>query len=198
MDTLLRLIGFLSIPLVAVSVFVMVRGMGSEYRLRVRGLVVTAGFAVAVLWLFHTVLDVETSSTSWALAFVGVVAGAFVGRATPLRVAAGVVFARRTPWGVGAWLLCFSYAQLAVLGVLPGEYEGGLDAMFLATGVAVGTSLSLAVRRSQVATATDDVEASATQGICAHCGRPNPGAALFCGHCGWRVVRRSDRNEVTT
>lgn len=197
MDTFLRLIGFCSILLVAVSAFVMVRGLGSEHRLRVRGLVITAAFAVAVAWLFHMVLDVETSSTSWALAFVGAAAGAFVGRATPVRVAGGEVFARRTPWGIGAWLLCFGYAQLAVLGVLPGEYEGGLDAMFLATGVAVGTSLVLALRRSQAAAAAD-VAASATLGTCAHCGRANPGAARFCSHCGWRVVPRGNRVEVTT
>lgn len=197
MDALLRLIGFLSIPLVAVSVFIMVRGMGSEYRLRMRGLVMTAGFAVAVLWLFRTALDVEPTWTAWALAVAGVVAGAVVGRATPLRVAGGEVFAQRTPWSVGAWLLCFGYAQLAVLGVLPGEYEGGLEVMLLATGVAVGTSVSLAVRRSQARAATADAVASATGGICAHCGRPNPDMARFCSHCGWHVVRRGDRNEAT-
>ena len=197
MDTFLRLVGYVSILLVAVSVFILVRSLGSDYRLRVRGLVMTAAFAVAVLGLFHVVLDVETPWTAWALAIVGVVAGAVVGRATPLRVAGDEVFARLTPWSASAWLLCFGYAQLAVLGVLPGEYEGGLDAMFLATGVAVGTSVSLALRRSQVASAPGDV-VSATGGVCAHCGRPNPDEAGFCGHCGWRVVQRGGRNEAVT
>jgi len=182
MDTFLRLVGYVSILLVAVSVFILVRSLGSDYRLRVRGLVMTAAFAVAVLGLFHVVLDVETPWTAWALAIVGVVAGAVVGRATPLRVAGDEVFARRTPWSASAWLLCFGYAQLAVLGVLPGEYEGGLDAMFLATGVA---------------SAPGDV-VSATGGVCAHCGRPNPDEAGFCGHCGWRVVQRGGRNEAVT
>lgn len=197
MDTLLRLIGFLSIPLVAVSCFLMVRGLGSEYRLRVRGLVITAAFAVAVLWLFNAVLDVEMSSTSWALGFVGAVAGVFVGRATRLRVAGDDVFAQRTPWAVAAWLLCFGYAQLAVLGLLPGAYEGGLDAMFLATGVAVGTSVSLALRRSQTAAVAGEVGSTAAPATCPHCGRPNSTTSHFCGRCGWRVVNRGDNEEVT-
>lgn len=197
MDTFLRIVGFASVPLVAASVFIMIRQLGSEYRLRVRSLVLTAAFSIAVLWLFNAVLDVATQWTAWALAAGGVVAGIVVGRITPLRAARDEVFAQRTLWAVGAWLLCFGYAQLAVLGALPGALRGGLDAMFLATGIAVGTSVSLVLRRSTVA-AKGQTAASGTHEACANCSRPNPTGAQFCSQCGWHVVQRDERDEVSS
>ena len=200
MDTLLRLVGYLSVPLVVLSVWVIVRGLGTEYRLRIRDLSVTVLFSVAVLVLFVVVLDVDTPGWAWGLAIAGFLAGALVGRATAVRAIDGEMLARRSAWACGAWLVGFAYAQLAVLGALPGGSEAGLGAMFLATGIAVGTSVSMGLRRSQVIAAASAAgkPASEATAACAHCGRRNLVAARFCGECGWHLIQQEAQDSVLT
>lgn len=191
MSSLLRVVGYLSVAAVAFSVFVMIRSLGSEYRLRSRDLVVAAGFSTAFLALYAWLLDVATSGWTWALLVAGLVIGFAAGRITALRVVGEDVYARRSLWLVGPWVLGFAYAQLAVLGALPGGSDTGLRAMFLATGVTVGVSVSMGVRRAQVLeAAASHPSTDETPGVenCPHCSKPIPPAAQFCGDCGWRVV----------
>jgi hypothetical protein len=188
MVTVLRVLGFLSIPLVALSVFVVVRHLGEQYRLRTRDLVLTGAVSVAILVLYSVVLDVETSTAQWALGAAGLVVGVVVGRATPMHRRGDHVHAQRTWWTLAMWFVGFAVAQLAVLGALPGGREGGLGAIFVATGLSVGSTLTLALRRSKLA-ATPATETEPSSDVtCAHCGVPNRPSVRFCSHCGWRVL----------
>jgi ribosomal protein L40E len=199
MDMLLRLVGILSILLVAWSVFVLVRHLGAEARVRGRGLVVTLLVSIAILLLFAWVLDAGTSAGEWALGAAGVAAGVGVALLTPMRRVGGEVYARRTGWAFAAWVVGFAFAQLAVLGVVPGGQEGGLAAMFLATGLSVGTALTMGIRRTRLATAPGEgMAGTATGGFCAHCGTANPGSVRFCNRCGWRVLLRTRAKEVVS
>lgn len=189
MVTVLRLVGFLSIPLVAVSVFVVVRRVGEQFRLRTRDLAITFVVSVAVLALFWIALDVEMSATEWGLGAVGLVAGAVLGRLPPMHRRGDDVYARRTWWSLVLWFVGFAVAQLAVLGALPGGQAAGLGAIVAATGLTVGSTLTLALRRSRLAAAAPSAETGPTSGVeCAHCGALNPVSIHFCSNCGWRVL----------
>ena len=197
MDTVLRFVGFLSIPLVALSVFLMVRQLGRDRPLRDRDLLLSLLFSVGVLVLFILLLDAEASAIEWLLGALGFAVGALVGRATPLRAVAGEVYARGTPWAFGVWVIGFGYAQLAVLGVIPGGDESGLSAMFLATGVSIGTVVATTIRRSRLATSAAGQSASAAAGsVCPNCGSPTACTGHFCGRCGWTIVLRATESEA--
>ena len=186
MDTVFLIIGYLSIPLVLVAVFMMISTLKKVQLVRSRQLLITIAISIAVLLLYEWVLDAERSSWSVLLALGGAVIGGWVATTADLRVVDGDVYATRSHWYLWLWALTFSFAQLTALGVVSADVATGLASMYLATGVAVGLNLVLWNQRLVLLNRVKAAGDSAT--ACPSCGTPNGPAATVCAGCHLHLV----------
>ncbi len=182
MNTFWTLIGYVSIALVALSAWSMVRSLGTDRPLTSRSLLLTMAFAVSALVLFDWFIPGSPDAWAWILGVVGLAGGVLVSRATRLSVAGGEVVGRPSPWIVVQWAALFAVAELAAMGVVFDSAGSGVGALFLGTGVAVGSSAMLLRRRQVLAR-----HAAAGATTCPHCHTVLPVGADRCGQCQWQV-----------
>jgi hypothetical protein len=185
MDTLWTAVAWVSIGLVGLSAWSLVRSFGEDRPLRSQTLLVTIGLSLAALVVYVALMPVAPSAAAWALGALGVVVGALVSRSTRLSVVGSEVTGRPSPWLALQWAALFAVAQLAALGVVFDSAASGMGALFLGTGVAVGGAAMLLWRRGVLAR-----HAQGGTVVCPHChDRVAPGSTR-CAQCSWQVRTR--------
>jgi hypothetical protein len=145
---LLKLIGFLSIPLVALSVFLMIRSIGRATRITSRGLLIQLGTAPVFLLVYSLILGVSVA-LKWAIPLVilGAGVGGFWGFNTLLTVRGSDVFGTRSIWYLVLWGASFALTQLMALTATDGVTAGGMTTMCFSMGTALGMNGGLLIRR---------------------------------------------------
>ncbi len=145
---LYKLIGFLSIPLVIVSVLLMIRSIGKSKRITARSLLIQIVTAPAFLVLYSVILGISVA-LKWAvpLVILGTGVGGLWGFNTMLSVRGKDVFGTRSIWYLVLWVLSFSVTQLLALLATDGLVAGGLATMCFSLGTAIGMNGGLLLRR---------------------------------------------------
>jgi hypothetical protein len=182
MDTVFRILGYLSVPLVLIGVAVAIWSSLRARPLRARALVLVAGIGVAFLVVHDLLRGAEVyRPLGWLTAGVGVVLGARWAGRSRLRSAAGEVLAKGEAWYLAIWGLAVVAAQVSALGAFGEDSSLGIYAVYLATGLALGVNMGLWVRVVRVRH-----RAVVGSAACPHCGSAIETAS--CGSCGWRVL----------
>ena len=97
MDIVLRIIGWLAIPLLIFSVWMMIRSLKKERTITIPSLILQVAISVVVLILYVVLLKVSPpTGWSWALIAVGLLIGLLQSRTTSLRVDQGKVLGKRS------------------------------------------------------------------------------------------------------
>lgn len=185
MDTVYRIIGYLSVPVVVIGVAAAIWSTLRERPLRVRTLLLASGISVAYL-LVHDLLrgNEVWRPLGWLTAGIGTVLGARWAGRSRLRSVAGRVLAKGEAWYLAVWGLAVVVVQVSALGALGESTVLGVYAIYLTTGLAPGVNVSLWVRLTGLRQM-----AGAGAFFCPHCG--SPAATGTCASCGWRVLAPS-------
>jgi len=144
---LYRLIGFLSMPLVIVSVVIMVRSIGRARRITRKSLLIQLCTSPAFLLLYSLLLGVSIA-VKWGvpLVMIGLGVGGFWGLGTALSVENNKVIGTRSVWYLWLWVATFVLTQMLALFATDGATAGGLATMCFSMGTAVGMNGSLLLR----------------------------------------------------
>ncbi len=150
MDLVFIVIGWLSIPMLLVSVMLLVRQWHKSQRMTKRRLlqpVVLAGSSLA----FHTIfLRVELDPmNTWLPLLAGGLAGVAISRNEDLRIQAGKVVSTKTAWSYIVWGAGFALSQGIVMRS-PGSASVALLAVWATTGLTSGEHLGLFQRRRRL------------------------------------------------
>jgi membrane protein CcdC involved in cytochrome C biogenesis/predicted nucleic acid-binding Zn ribbon protein len=184
LDTVLMIAGYISVPLVLLSVFAMVRTIGKPRPLVASGLVLQVILSAAFLVLYRFLLDIgEPTTLSLALLAAGLAGGAFQGFTTKLDVSGDRVMAKRSVFYLVIWGLSFSATQLLAMLGQNTIAAYGLSSVYLATGIAVGMNGTLLARRMMVSASGHPAGIRAVS-ACPACGSANAPGRKFCGACG--------------
>lgn len=179
MDTLFRIIGYLSIPLVLIGVGVAIWSTLRERPLRGRTFLLVVGIGVAYLVVHDLLRGSEISRPfGWLAAGAGGLLGASWAERSRLRKVAGDVLAKGGARYLAVWGLAVVVAQLSALDSLRVGSSLGVYAVYLATGLALGFNAGMwlrLIRTRRSATAS-----------CPHCG--SAVATGSCGACDRRVL----------
>lgn len=154
---LFKLIGFLSIPLVVLSIFLMIRSIGKARRITSRSLLIQMGTAPAFLIIYSLALGIGVA-LKWAvpLVLLGAGVGGFWGLNTALSLRGSEVVGTRSIWYLVLWAVSFTLTQALALLATDGMTAGGLATMCFSTGTAVGMNGGLLLRhRSLVASVAE-------------------------------------------
>lgn len=182
MDTVFRIIGYLSIPVVLVGVAAAIWSTLRERPLRSRTLLLTAGIGVAFLVVYDVLRGSEVSRPlAWLAAVAGGVLGTLWAGRSRLRLAAGEVVVKGEAWYLAVWGLAVVAAQVAALGGFGEGTPLGIYAVYLASGLALGVNAGLWVRMTRVRKG-----AVAALEACPHCG--SAVETGVCDACGWRIL----------
>jgi len=148
---LFKLIGFLSIPLVAFSIFLMIRSIGKARRITARSLLIQMGTAPLFLLFYSLVLGVSVAF-KWAVPLVALGAGlgGLWGFNTALSLRGADVVGTRSIWYLVLWGVSFTLTQLLALFATDGMTAGGLATMCFSMGTAVGMNGCLLLRHRQL------------------------------------------------
>ena len=180
MEVFLKIIGYLSIPLVLLSVFVMIRSLRRDQRLTSRSLITQMLVSLVFIIAYALLLRVSVSlALSTPLLVLGLILGVLWNRTTHLRLQKGEVFGRRSIWYLVIWGLSFSITQLMALTASAEIVSYGLSTVYFSTGLAIGTNGSLLFRRWRLISSGAPVEIS-----CPACGTVNIRVRNFCTQCG--------------
>jgi hypothetical protein len=183
-EIVLRIIGWLSIPLLIFSVWMMVRSLKKERTITIPSLVLQIAVSVVVLILYVVLLKVSPpTGWSWALIAVGLIIGFLQSRTTSLRVDRGKVLGKRSVWFLVVWAATFSITQLLALVGQGVAASYGLLTVYLATGLSVGANIGLMISRQRAL-----VKARSEQIVCPNCNRNIPIGTRFCTYCGAQLA----------
>ena len=150
---LLRIVAILSIPLIIFSVYLMVKSIGRARRVTERSLLIQLCTSPAILLIYAVFLGV-TIALKWAIpiGLLGLGIGGITASSTALTLKGTNVYGTRSTWYVLLWGASFALTQFLVVFASSGLVAGGLATMCFSTGVAVGTNVSLLLRRRQLLT----------------------------------------------
>jgi hypothetical protein len=181
MDTVFRVIGYLSVPAVLIGIAMAIRSTLRERPLRGRTLLLLAGIGLAYL-VAHDLLrgDEIVRPLGWAVAVAGILIGASWAERSRLRAIADRVLARGEAWYLAFWGIAVVIAQLSALGVFGEDQWPGIYAVYLTTGLIPGSNLALWFRLTQVR------RKARSTAFCPHCG--GAAAADRCAGCGRQVL----------
>jgi membrane protein CcdC involved in cytochrome C biogenesis len=183
MEYFLKIIGYLSIPLVLLSVFWMIRGLRKQRRLTQKSLIIQMLFSPIFLLVYSLLLKVPVSQTiATTLLIVGLVIGVLWGNTTRLQYRDNQVFGQRSIWYLVIWALSFSITQVLALIARSGIVAIGLSTMFFSTGGAIGMNAYLLYRYSRM------VSHGTRETTCPGCGSQNDLGVNYCIHCGKSLV----------
>lgn len=206
-DFTLRIIGFLSIPLILWTIFHMVRTLRKPHPIRIKSLVVQMLIPVGTLIIYGFILGVEPPRLLSAfLLAVGLVAGVLTSRTTAMQLQGETVVGTRSAWFLLAWGASFTITQLMAIVASPELASWGFSTMYFSLGLTLATNGSLLYHRQMttsgaaattgfsmsrvVAVAQSTLAAQAPQASvgCHSCGTTNPAGARFCVGCGARLA----------
>lgn len=199
-DVLLRVVGFVSIGLICVTAWFMVRSMRRDTRLRPLPMLVGVCVGVIVLWAYVGVLHIAVlEALSWLLLAAGVGLGVIWSRTTSLHVRDGQVVGARSFWYVVVWASSLAATQTIALTASEDATAYGLSTVYFSTGLAIGLNLALLYRRAGLLSGGVAVPvgmpapdagsglppvALASPAFCSHCGAGVAPGSGFCGSCG--------------
>lgn len=184
MDVVLKIIGWLSIPLLIFSVWMMIRSLKKERTITIVSLLLQVAISVVVLILYVVLLKVSPpTGWSWILIAAGLLIGLLQSRTTSLRVDGGKVLGKRSVWFLVVWAAAFSITQLLALLGQGVAASYGLLTVYLATGLSIGANFGLMIARQRVLT-----KAQSGAIICLGCGRDIPMGTSFCTNCGAQLA----------
>ncbi len=194
-DVLLKIVGFLSIPLLVFSVILMVRGLKKYQPIQPKGLLIQMGIPVAMLLAYGYFMDLEPPKTASQLLFVaGAAAGLLASRTTRLELSWGQVFGKRNGWYLVAWAATFGITQLLALFARREYVAWGFSTLYFSLGLTLATNLALLMRRQAMlgagarAMVAPAPAWSASAGtVCPGCGQVVPQGGSFCPDCGTAV-----------
>lgn len=186
MESVFRIIGYLSIPVVLVGVAVAIWTSLRERPLRGRTLLLTAGIGAGFL-IVHDLLRASEVSRplGWLVAAVGGVLGLVWAGRSQLRSAGNQILAKGEAWYLAIWGLAVVVAQVSALRLLADDTSLGIHAVYLATGLALGVNVGLWARLAR-----DRPTAVVAARACPHCGSAI--GTGNCASCGWRVLIPTD------
>jgi hypothetical protein len=183
-EIVLRIIGWLSIPLLIFSVWMMIRSLKKERNITIVSLSLQVAISVVVLILYVVLLRVSPPTVwSWALIAVGLLIGLLQSRTTSMHADQGKVLGKRSVWFLVVWAAAFSITQLLALVGRGTAASYGLLAVYLATGLSVGANCGLMIARQRVLAKAKSGAAS-----CPNCGGSIPAGTRFCTNCGKQLV----------
>jgi len=145
---LFKVVGFLSIPLVVLSVFLLTRSIGRATRITSRGLIIQIGTVPVFLLVYSLLLGVSVA-LKWAipLVMIGTGVGGFWGFNTVLTLRGNEVFGTRSIWYLVLWGVSFALTQLLALVGTDGMTASGMATMCFSMGTALGMNGGLLIRR---------------------------------------------------
>lgn len=194
MAILLRIISFLSIPLVLVMFYGLIRSVGKEqvYRkqLYVKGIVMTS------IMMFINVLFMVQAVFSWCTVtwplfiLAGLGFGYQWGKSTELYQKGDELFVKRSVTHLVLWAASYAFTHLLTI-VFPSNIAAaGLAAMFFSTGSSIGVNASLVMRQKEnvpIQPPGHTVKKRIGTNPCPHCGKPVAPDHDFCMNCGFRL-----------
>jgi len=186
MDMLFKIIGFLSIPLLIFSIFMMVRSLKKERTITIRSLLLQVVISIVMLIIYSALLNIAAPTAwSWALIAVGLLVGGLQSRTTALTVQGDRVLGKRAVWFLVVWGAAFTITQLLALFARGGMASYGLLTIYFATGLSIGANLGLFLRRQQVLSRGGTPSATPA---CPGCGAQIQPGISFCTSCGAELV----------
>ena len=147
LTVILRIVGFLSIPLVLFSAYMMVRSVGRARRISRRSLFLQLGFSPVFLIGYSLLLGISIAF-KWAvpLVILGLGVGGFWGLSTRLTLRGQQVVGTRSTWYIVLWGASFALTQILALFATEGAAAGGLATMVFSTGITLGMNGGLLLR----------------------------------------------------
>ncbi|MBN1856073.1 MAG: hypothetical protein JW846_03870 [Dehalococcoidia bacterium] len=143
----LKIVGFLSIPMVLFSTFMMVRSIGRARRITRKSLYIQLGLS-PVFFIVYSILLGLSIAFKWAvpLVILGLGVGGFWAQSTDLSLRGSHVMGTRSTWYVILWGVSFAVTQAMALFASEGATAAGLATMCFSMGTAVGMNASLLLR----------------------------------------------------
>ena len=190
---ILKIVGYLAIPLTILSVLWMIKTLRRPKPVTVRSLVIQIALPVLVLLAYSFLLHVQVNILlAWPLFVAGLVLGLISGQTTKLSVKKGKVYGQRSVWYLVVWAVTFSVTHGLSLLQRRGIVAVGLATMYFSTGLAIGTNVSFMYRRWRLLSKEEEpalvpAPAHAMAGgavACPNCGAANAGSRKFCRECG--------------
>lgn len=181
MDIVFKTLGFLSIPLLIISIILMVRSLKKERTITIRSLFLQVIIGIVLLITYATLLNINPP-TAWsgALIGIGLLIGGLQSRTIALTVREKSVLGKRPVWFLVIWGISFTITQLLALFGRGDIASYGLLTIYLSTGLTVGANMGLFFRRQQ------SIRRGKTSGadVCPSCGTAIHSGKRFCTGCG--------------
>lgn len=189
MALVFRVIGYLSLLILLISFYFMVRTLRRGRKVTRRSLIIPILMSVLFLVVYGAVLNhPEPSVLSALLMALGLVFGVIWSRATTLTARGTDVYGRRSVGYVVIWGLSIAVTQAATL-MAPSWAAYGMSTIYFSTGLAMGTNASLLIKRSRLLSdhSQGRLVAGAGQAVlsrCKRCGEISESGQRFCVNCG--------------
>jgi len=165
MATVLQIVGYLSIPVLLVSVGLTIRSIRREraVTLTVRSAAIPILFVATSLVGYIAFIGVATSAlTTWLPLLGGIVAGLWWNRATTrLTVREGRVVGVKTAWVLLPWALSITLTQSLALAESSLTVPVGFTLLFTFSGLVIGEQMGLLQRRAELLGRTPPVAPAA-------------------------------------
>jgi hypothetical protein len=194
LSILLRFISLLSIPLVLVMFYGLVRSVGKEqlYRkqLYVKGIVMSSIMMfINLLFMIQTVFS--WCAVVWPLFLLGGLGVGYQwGKATKLYPKGDALFVKRSVTHLVLWAASYAFTHLLTM-VFPSNIAAaGLAAMFFSTGSSIGVNANLVMRQKEgvpIQPPSHTVQKRIGINPCPRCGKPVEPDHDFCMNCGFRL-----------
>ena len=179
-NLILRIVGFLSIPLTLVAIGLMIRGLRHEQQVTARSLIIQLATSPVFLAAYAWLLGVAVSTRiAVPMLIVGLGVGVVWGYTTKLRLTRrGRVAGRRSIWYLAVWALTFTVTQGLVLWASSEVVAHALSTMYFSTGAAVGMNGYLLFRHWRL------LSGAPAPLQCPACGAVGGRGQKFCVRCG--------------
>lgn len=153
----LRVLGWLTVPLLVFSVWLLVRSVKRQNRILLRSLLLPLATTVLVPVVYVAMLGADPPTlVSGILAVVGVGVGILWANTTTLSLREGHVYGVRSVGYLLIWGLTFVLSQALVLGATSAVARYGLSSLYLSAAISLGTNGNLLIRRRMVLSGRPD------------------------------------------
>jgi hypothetical protein len=150
-DFVLTVAGWLSLPLLGFSVWLLVRSVKRENRLRLRVLLIPFVTTVFVPVVYVAILGADPPKfVSGVLFLVGSALGVVWSNTTALTLRDGEVYGKRSVGYLYVWGATFIVSQVLALVATPEALRYGVSTLYLSLGITVTMNSALLYRRSRV------------------------------------------------
>lgn len=183
-NLILRIVGFLSIPLTLVAIGLMIKSLRHEQQVTARSLIIQLATSPVFLAVYAWLLGVSVSlKIAVPMLIVGLGVGALWGHTTKLRLTRrGRVAGRRSIWYLAVWALTFTVTQGLALWASSEVVAHALSTMYFSTGAAAGMNGYLLFRHWRL------LSSAVAPLRCPACGAMGGPGQKFCVRCGTTLI----------